>query len=40
MVEKRIAARNLMLTAGTIEFSGDAIDRVVRNVTNTGAAFD
>jgi hypothetical protein len=40
MVEKRNVARHRILKAGTIEFSGGAIDCVVRNRSNTGAALD
>jgi hypothetical protein len=40
LVDKRVAARNRVVNAGTIEFGESAIDRVVRNASNTGAAFD
>jgi hypothetical protein len=40
MVEKRVAARNHVMKAGTIEFGGGAIDCTIRNLTNTGAALD
>jgi hypothetical protein len=40
MVEKRVAARNHVMKAGTIEFGGGAIDCTIRNLSNTGAALD
>jgi hypothetical protein len=40
MVEKRVAARNRVMKAGTIEFGGSVIDCTVRNLSNTGAALD
>lgn len=40
MDEKRIAQRNRVLKAGTIEFNGGAIDCTVRNVSPRGAALD
>ena len=38
MSDHRIASRQRMLKAGTIEFNGGAIDCVVRNLSETGAA--
>jgi hypothetical protein len=40
MVESRRQARQRVLKAGTIEFSGGAIDCTVRNLSATGAALD
>ena len=40
MEEKRIARRNRVLKAGTVEFGGGAIDCTVRNVSETGAAIE
>ena len=40
MAEKRVATRNRVLKAGTIEFGGGAIDCTVRNLSKTGAALD
>jgi PilZ domain-containing protein len=40
MDEKRKAARNRVLKAGTIEFHGGAIDCTVRNLSAGGAALD
>jgi hypothetical protein len=40
MEEKRIARRNRVLKAGTIEFGGGAIDCTIRNVSETGAAIE
>ena len=40
MDEKRIARRNRVLKAGTIEFGGGAIDCTIRNVSETGAAIE
>jgi hypothetical protein len=40
MDQKRIAPRNRVLKAGTIEFNGGGIDCTVRNVSQTGAALD
>jgi hypothetical protein len=40
MVETRSAPRHRVLKAGTIEFSGGAIDCVVRNLSTTGAALE
>jgi hypothetical protein len=40
MDHNRIAARRRTLKAGTIEFSGGAIDCTIRNLSNTGAALD
>lgn len=38
MSENRIVARKRVLKAGTIEFSGGAIDCTIRNLSETGAA--
>ena len=38
MSENRIAPRKRVLKAGEIEFGGGAIDCVVRNLSETGAA--
>ena len=40
MVESRRQARQRVLKAGTIEFSGGAIDCTVRNLSATGAAIE
>ena len=40
MVESRRQARQRVLKAGTIEFSGDAIPCTVRNISETGAALE
>jgi hypothetical protein len=40
MDQKRIAARKRVLKSGTIEFNGGAIDCIVRNISETGAALD
>jgi hypothetical protein len=40
MEEKRIARRNRVLKAGTVEFGGGAIDCNISNVSETGAAVD
>ena len=40
MEEKRIARRNRVLKAGTIEFGGGAIDCTIRNLSETGAAIE
>jgi hypothetical protein len=40
MVETRIAARHRVLKAAKIEFGGDAIDCIVRNLSTTGAALE
>jgi hypothetical protein len=40
MVETRIAFRHRVLKTATIEFGGDAIDCVVRNLSSTGAALE
>ena len=40
MEEYRIASRRRVLKAGTIEFGGGAIDCMVRNVSDTGAALN
>ena len=40
MDHNRIAARHRTLKAGTIEFSGGAIDCLVRNLSATGAALE
>jgi len=37
---KRAAARHRVLKSGTIEFSGGAIDCMVRNLSDTGAALE
>jgi hypothetical protein len=37
MEEKRIARRNRVLKAGTIEFGGGEIDCTIRNISETGA---
>jgi PilZ domain len=37
---KRAAARHRVLKSGTIEFNGGAIDCVVRNLSDTGAALE
>ena len=37
-MDKRALPRNRVLKAGTIEFSGGAIDCTVRNVSTSGAA--
>lgn len=39
-MEKRAAPRNRVLKAGTIEFNGGAIDCMVRNRSDAGAALD
>jgi PilZ domain len=39
-MERRDTGRNRVLKSGTIEFNGGAIDCVVRNVSDTGAALD
>jgi hypothetical protein len=39
-MEKRAIPRNRVLKAGTIEFDGGAINCVVRNISNAGAALD
>ena len=39
-MNKRAASRHRLLKAGAIEFSGGAIDCVVRNWSETGAALD
>jgi hypothetical protein len=39
-MEKRSADRHRVLKAGTIEFGGAAINCMVRNMSNTGAALD
>ncbi len=36
----RISDRKRVLKSGTIEFGGGAIDCVVRNISETGAALD
>jgi hypothetical protein len=38
MSRQRIAPRRRILKAGSIEVGGDAIDCIVRNVSETGAA--
>ena len=38
--ERRAASRHRVLKAGTIEFSGSAIDCTVRNLSETGASLD
>jgi PilZ domain len=40
MDEKRTFARHRVLKAGTIEFGGSAIDCMVRNMSNVGAALE
>jgi hypothetical protein len=40
MEQKRIAQRQRVLKAGTIEFNGGAIDCTLRNLSATGAALD
>lgn len=40
MNEHRNAPRHRVLKAGTIEFGGGAIDCVVRNLSDTGAALE
>ena len=40
MVETRIAFRHRVSKAATIEFGGDAIDCMVRNLSTTGAALE
>jgi hypothetical protein len=40
MDQKRSAARKRILKSGTIEFNGGAIDCIVRNISETGAALD
>jgi hypothetical protein len=40
MEEQRLAARQRVLKAGTIEFGGGAISCTVRNLSATGAALD
>jgi hypothetical protein len=40
MEEKRIAPRQRVLKAGTIEFGGGPIDCTVRNISETGAALE
>jgi hypothetical protein len=40
MVETRIAVRHRVLKAATIEFGGDTIDCVVRDLSITGAALE
>ena len=39
-MEKRDTDRNRVLKSGAIEFNGGAIDCVVRNISETGAALD
>jgi hypothetical protein len=39
-MEKRATPRNRVLKAGAIEFNGGAIDCMVRNISNAGAALD
>lgn len=39
-MEKRVTQRHRVLKAGTIEFSGGAIDCTIRNLSGTGAALD
>jgi PilZ domain len=39
-MERRAKLRQRVLRAGTIEFDGNSIDCVVRNISATGAAFD
>jgi hypothetical protein len=40
MDHHRIATRRRILKAGSIEIGGDAIDCIVRNVSETGAALE
>jgi hypothetical protein len=40
MNEHRIASRQRVLKAGTIEFGGGAISCTVRNISETGAALE
>lgn len=40
MDERRIKTRHRVLKAGTIGFGGGAIDCIVRNFSDTGAALD
>jgi hypothetical protein len=40
MEQKRIAQRQRVLKAGTIEFNGGAIDCTLRNLSATGAALE
>lgn len=40
MIEKRGFPRHRVLKAGTIEFDGGAINCMVRNMSNIGAALD
>lgn len=40
MEEKRVARRNRVLKAGTIEFGGGGIDCTVRNLSEAGAALE
>jgi hypothetical protein len=40
MDEHRVAPRHRVLKAGTIEFSGSAIDCTVRNLSETGASLE
>lgn len=39
-MEKRDKTRNRVLKSGAIEFNGGAIDCVVRNISEAGAALD
>ena len=40
MTEHRVALRQRVLKAGTIEFGGGAIDCIIRNLSATGAALE
>lgn len=40
MNETRIAPRKRILKAGTVEFGGGALDCIVRNLSETGAALE
>jgi hypothetical protein len=40
MDQKRIAPRQRVLKAGTIEFNGGGIDCTLRNISTTGAALN
>ena len=40
METQRIAVRHRVLKAGTIEFNGGGLSCMVRNISNSGAAFD
>jgi hypothetical protein len=40
MENKRLATRHRMLKPGTIKFGSDAVNCMVRNMSNSGAALD